>query len=311
MVVSSHHLRRKVPKCRLLNQYVLKANHDTSQDKMLRIGRENRLKVTSRVDFGLYLDGEEAGEILLPKRYVPKDCDLGSMLEVFVYRDSKDRLIATTEKPLVRVGEFARLKVVGVDRMGVFLDWGLPKDLLLPFAEQTKRPREGDEVAVYVYVDKSGRICASMRLEKHLEKEELFYREGQEVDLWIAAKTDLGFAAIIGKRHLGLLYDNEIFQPLKPGLEVRGIIKKLRDDGKIDLTLQKTRGREASEDLETKIMNLLKEREGFLALHDKTPPEEIYSLFGVSKKKFKASLGRLYKRRLIIIEKNGVRQGRR
>jgi uncharacterized protein len=273
---------------------------------MVRIGRLNTLKVSRRVDFGLFLDGQERGEILLPIRYVPKNANPGDTLEVFIYHDSADRLIATTETPGAKVGEFARLKVIGVEAVGAFLDWGLSKDLLLPFGEQTYPPRIGEEVLVYVYLDKSSRICASMKLEKHLEKEETFYEEGQGVDLWIGAKTDLGFTAIIGKRHLGLLYDNEIFQDLKPGQKIRGFIKKLRNDGKIDLTLQKT-GYRVTAEIGERIIALLKQKKGFLALNDKTPPEEIYGLFGVSKKKFKAALGGLYRKHLITIGEDGIR----
>jgi predicted RNA-binding protein (virulence factor B family) len=190
--------------------------------------------------------------------------------------------------------------------VGAFLDWGLSKDLLLPFAEQTRAPRTGEEVLVYLYLDKSGRICASMRLEKHLEKTEMFYKEGQGVDLWIGAKTDLGFTAIIAGHHLGLLYDNEIFQPLKVGQQIRGYIKKLREDGMLDLCWQKT-GNKAAGEIGAKILDLLKEKKGFLAINDKTPPETIYDLFGVSKKKFKAALGGLYKKRRISIDKDGIR----
>jgi uncharacterized protein len=164
----------------------------------------------------------------------------------------------------------------------------------------------GEEVFVYLYLDKSGRVCASMKLEKHLEKTETFFKEGQGVDLWIAAKTDLGFTAIIAGNHLGLLYDNEIFQPIEPGQRIRGYIKKLREDGKIDLTLQPA-GHRAAKEIGARILDLLKEKKGFLAIHDKTPPEKIYDLFGVSKKKFKAALGGLYKKRLITIEKDGIR----
>ncbi|HLG20726.1 MAG TPA: S1-like domain-containing RNA-binding protein [Bdellovibrionota bacterium] len=273
---------------------------------MLGIGKLNRLKVTRRVDFGLYLDGKESGEILLPTRYVPKNCNPGDALEVFIYYDSSDRLIATTDAPRAKVGEFARLKVVGVEAVGAFLDWGLSKDLLLPFAEQTSRPRMGEEVLVYIYLDNSNRICASMKLEKHLESAQGIFREGQGVDLWIGAKTDLGYTAIIAKHYLGLLYDNEIFQPLKPGQRLRGYIKKMRADGKIDLTLQKT-GHKAASEIGTKILTVLKEKNGFLAINDKTPPETVYDLFGVSKKKFKAALGGLYKKRLIIIGEDGIR----
>ncbi|MFH1261830.1 MAG: S1-like domain-containing RNA-binding protein [Pseudomonadota bacterium] len=272
----------------------------------LEIGRFNRLKIVKQVDFGLYLDGQDDGEILLPTRYVPKSFAIGEILGVFIYHDSEDRLIATTETPRAMVGEFALLKVVAVTPVGAFLDWGLSKDLFLPFAEQTTPPRVGQEVAVYIYLDKSNRISASMKLEKHMDKSVGDFKEGQGVDLTIASRTDLGFSAIIGKRRVGLLFDNEIFQALQPGQEIRGFIKKLRNDGKIDLTLQRA-GYKVANELGTKILGLLKQKKGFLELNDKTPAETIYRLFGVSKKKFKMALGGLYKKRLITIEKDGIR----
>lgn len=274
---------------------------------MIQVGKFNRLKVLKHVDFGIYLDGGDDGEILLPLRYMPENCEVGDEVDVFICFDSDDRLMATTEKPKAMVGDFALLKVVATTPVGAFLDWGLPKDLFLPFAEQTRALRVGQEILVYIYVDKSDRLSASMRLERNIEKTDANYKEGQPVNLIIAGRTDLGFKAIIENRHWGVLYGNEVFMPLHQGQRIPGYIKKMRDDGKIDLSLQQTGHKSAAEDVGPKILNLLKERNGFLAINDKTPPEEIYRLFGVSKKKYKIALGGLYKQRLISVDDDGIR----
>lgn len=273
----------------------------------VHIGKFNKLKVLKHVDFGVYLDGENDGEILLPLRYMPDHCEVGDEIDVFICFDSDDRLMATTAAPKAQVGDFALLKVVATESVGAFLDWGLPKDLFLPFAEQTRALRVGQEVLVYIYVDKSDRLAASMRLERHIEKENATYEEGQKVQLIIAGRTDLGFKAIIENRHWGVLYGNEVFQPLFQGQRLEGYIKKKRDDGKIDLSLQRAGHKSANEDVGPKILKLLQEKNGFLAVNDKTPPEEIYRLFGVSKKKYKIALGGLYKQRLITVDDDGIR----
>ena len=258
------------------------------------------------VEFGIYLDGEDAGEILLPSRDLPEKCDIGDSLEVFVYYDSEDRLIATTVTPTITVGEVAVLKVVALEDVGAFLDWGLDKDLLLPFAEQTRRPQLGQEVIVIAYLDKSLRISASMRTEKRMEKAPVDYRIGQAVELLIAEKTDLGFNAIIDGKHWGLLFENEVFQELHYGQSVQGFIKLLRADGKIDLSLAQA-GHQGAEGIGPLILEMLAEQSGFLAISDKTSAEEIHRLFGVSKKKFKIALGGLYKQRLITVSADGIR----
>lgn len=273
---------------------------------MVNVGRMNQLKVQRVVEFGLFLNGEERGEILLPVRYAPPNKNIGDVIDVFVCYDSDDRLIATTEKPKAMVGEFASLRVAATERIGTFLDWGIFKDLFMPFAEHTHRPLVGQQVMVYIYLDKSNRISASMKLDKHMKWIDGNFEEGQAVDLIIASKSELGFKAIINGQAWGLLYDNEIFQPLAHGQRIRGYIRKIRDDGKIDLSLQKTGNRAATE-IGDRILDLLKEKGGFLDIHDKTPPEMIYSLFGISKKKYKIAVGGLYKKRLITIEDGGIR----
>jgi hypothetical protein len=272
---------------------------------MVEIGKVNKLKVARLVGIGAYLESDNKEEILLPKRYVPEGVKVGDLIDAFICYDSEDRLIATTETPKATVGDFALLKVVAVERVGAFLDWGISKDLLLPFAEQTSHPRVGQNILVYVYIDKTDRIAASMRLDRHLEKVSDEYQEGQEVDLLIASRTDLGFKAIINNRHVGVLYKNEVFKPLPYGFKTKGFIKHIREDGKIDLSLNKT-GHKAADPIAEKILELLNENEGFLEITDKTSPEQIYELFGASKKKFKIALGGLYKKRLISISDNGI-----
>jgi predicted RNA-binding protein (virulence factor B family) len=274
---------------------------------MAEIGKKNRLEVIKELDFGSYLDGGELGEILLPRRYVPKNSGPGSILEVFLYFDSEDRIIATTEKPLAMVGEFACLKVVSVESVGAFLDWGLKKDLLVPFREQKQKMERGRSYVVFVYFDeKSRRIAASSRLEKFLDKSSGGFREGDEVDLLIYDRIGIGYKAIVNRRSSGLLYDNEVYGNLKTGERLNGFIKKVREDNKIDLSLFK-HGPEKDGDLPEKILEILKKGGGFMALSDRSSPHAISVLLGVSKKTFKKAIGSLYKKRIIVIEDGGIR----
>lgn len=255
---------------------------------MLELGTFNKLKIVKFTEFGVFLDGADDGEILLPRRYVPTDLQKngqpGDVLDVFVYLDSEDRLVATTERPLAQVGEFANLRVVALSSVGAFLDWGLSKDLFMPFSERTHPLRIGHTCLVYVYIDKSDRICASMKLSKFIDKEPGKYQEGQSIDLIIANPTELGFNAIINGRNWGVIYKNEIFQDLRPGQKIPGYIKKIRPDGKIDLSLQ-PQGYAGTHELAEKILTVLKENGGYLEINDKTSAEIIYDYFGVSKKK--------------------------
>lgn len=276
---------------------------------MAAIGRHNSLQVTKYTDFGLYLDGGADGEILLPKRYIPKDEELevGDWLNVFVYLDSEDRLIATTQKPKVQVGGFASLKVVEINRVGLFLDWGLPKDLLLPHSEEKRPLQVGDYCVVYVYLDqRTRRITATARLDRHLDKTPVRYEAGQEVDLLVVEKTDMGFKAVINDQHWGLIHNNEVFKFLRGGMRERGFIREVRADGKISLSLQPL-GREAASSLSEQILAKLREAGGQLPLSDKSSPEQISSLFGVSKGNFKKAIGGLYKQGLIVIEADRIR----
>lgn len=271
---------------------------------MVEIGHYNNLEIVKTVDFGLYLDGGEEGEILLPKRYVPADCKPGDTIEVFLYTDSEDRLIATTEKPIATVGEFAYLEVVAASGVGAFLDWGLPKDLLVPFIEQKRKMRVGEKYVVAIYLDEvTERIVASSRIKDFLSEEAPSYEVEEEVDLMIYEQTPIGFKALINEEHTGVIYRSEVFRALKIGDKVKGYIKKMREDGKIDLILQKS-GYGKVDAVETKILNMLKKNGGSISVTDKSPSEEIYKLFGVSKKTYKKAIGALYKKRMITLHKD-------
>ncbi|WP_338497851.1 S1-like domain-containing RNA-binding protein [Pseudomonas sp. WP18] len=275
---------------------------------MALIGRYNSLQVVKHTNFGLYLDGGPDGEILLPNRYIPKDISSEDedWLNVFIYLDSDDKLIATTEKPKVQVGEFASLKVVEVNSIGVFLDWGLPKDLLLPYSEEKRQLSAGDYCVVHVYLDKhTRRITATARLDRYLDKTPANYTPGQEVDLLVAEATDMGFKAIINNKHWGLIHKNEIFKFMRAGKQEKGFIKEVRPDGKISLSLQPV-GQEAATSLNAKILAKLRENNGTLAVSDKSDPALISSLFGVSKGNFKKAIGALYKNGQIVIHADRI-----
>ncbi len=272
------------------------------------IGRYNTLKVVKELDFGVYLDGgEEFGEILLPIRYVPPGLMPDDEIEVFIYRDSEDRVIATTEEPYAQVGEFALLEVKAVNKTGAFLDWGLMKDLMVPFREQSERMKTGEKHVVYIYLDdESGRIVASSKLNKFLDNLMPEYEVGEEVDVLIIGKSDLGYKAAINNVHSGMLYHNELFKPVKIGDKTKGYIKKVREDDKLDIILDKP-GYEKIDGLAGEIMDQLKSKGGYLAVSDKSPAEVIYKMFATSKKNFKKAIGTLYKQRLISIDKEGIK----
>jgi predicted RNA-binding protein (virulence factor B family) len=257
---------------------------------------------------GVYLDGGALGEILLPGRYLPAGAAPGDKIKVFLYFDSDDRLIATTEKSLAKVGEFACLKVKAVNQVGAFLDWGLPKDLLVPFREQGRPPlRAGQCACVFIYLDAAScRIVASAKLGKFLDSAPPPFVADQEVDLLIIERTDLGYKAIIENSHAGILYRNEVFRELEIGQRVRGYIHKIREDGKIDLRLDRP-GYGKISGLTDVILAKLAESGGFIAVGDRSSPELIKALFGSSKKAYKMAAGALYKQRRINIEKDGLR----
>ena len=283
---------------------------------MLAIGRINRLRVVREVDFGLYLDGGDTarggfGEILLPGRYVPKGCTVGDALDVFVHFDSEDRIIATTERPYAMVGEFALLKVASVTKHGIFLDWGLPKDLLLPFNEQVTRMEAGKSYVVRIFLDAdSHRIAASAKLDEFLfEEARGEFEADDEVSLFNAAKTELGYRMIVNNSHWGLLHRHELVRELKRGERLTGYIKQIREDGRIDLCLHR-QASEKSAEVGEAILAALETAGGFLPLTDKTGADEIRARFGVSKTLYKKAIGALYRQRRISIGDDGIRARR-
>lgn len=273
---------------------------------MIKVGQFNRLRVIKEVAFGVYLDGEDWGEILLPNKYVPQDTKVNDVLEVFVYFDSEDKIIATTLRPRVQLGGCAFLKVVDVNRVGAFLDWGLDKDLLVPRPEQHRAMEKDKSYLVCLKLDNQGRIIASSKLDYFLSKSPIQFKQGDEVSLLVAETTALGNKVIINETHWGLIHSGDIFQTLRYGAKTRGFIKTIRDDGKIDVVLRKT-GQDSIQELAKHIIAELHKAGGFLPLHDKSSTVEIMRVFNESKKRFKSAIGQLYKRGEIDIESNGIR----
>lgn len=272
----------------------------------IRLGDYNLMTVVKEVDFGVYLDGGEMGEILLPLRYVPDGCKPGDELDVFLYLDNEERLVATTLRPLAKVGDFACLEVSWVNKYGAFLNWGLMKDLFCPFREQKKTMEIGKSYVVHVHVDDdSYRIMASARVERYFSQERPKYNSGDEVDLMIWQKTELGFKVIIDNKFPGLIYKDQIFKQVRTGDRMKGYIQEVRPDGKIDVSLQPA-GRRQTEEFSDTLLNYIKDNGGKCALGDKSPTEDIYQEFGVSKKVFKKAVGDLYKKRLITIGDEGL-----
>lgn len=275
--------------------------------KRIKLGEYNRLTIVKAVDFGLYLDGGDEGEILLPSRYVPKDCRIGDELDVFIYLDNEERIVATTQKPLAKVGDFAYLEVSWVNKYGAFLHWGPLKDLFCPFREQKMRMEIGESYIVFVYIDReSYRIAASAKIEHYLQKDTPPYTVGTETDLLIWQKTDLGFKVIIDNQYQGLVYEDQIFKRIHTGDRMKGYISRVREDGKLDVTLQPLGYQQARAFSDT-LLQYLKNNGGFCDLGDKSDAEDIKRRFQVSKKTFKKAVGDLYKRCLIVLDEQGIR----
>ncbi|MFS0827982.1 CvfB family protein [Pseudomonas phoenicis] len=275
---------------------------------MALLGRFNSLQIVKHTDFGLYLDGGADGEILLPRRYIPKDTptEVEDWLNVFIYLDSEDQLIATTEKPKVQVGEFASLKVKDINGAGLFLDWGLSKDLLMPYSEESRPLKIGDYCVVHAYLDKrTRRITATARLDRYLDNTPAAYQAGQPVQLLVAGETPMGFKAIINNRHWGLIHKNEVFKFLRSGMHEQGFIKEVRHDGKIALSLQPV-GASLADGLQEQIMARLTAAGGTLPVCDKSDPQVITQLFNVSKGNFKKAIGALFKQGLIVIHDDRI-----
>lgn len=274
---------------------------------MANIGERASLRIIREKSFGLFLDGGDLGEVLLPHREVPKDNVIGGFLDVFIYTDSEDRPVATLMHPKAMPGNVARLKCVAANDVGAFLDWGLPKDLLVPFREQKTRMVPGKTYTVIVLLDGlSGRLFASSRISRHLDKTPPAFQTGEEVDLVVYEKTTLGYKAVINGTHGGLLYGDAVFQELQPGERLKGYVAAVRDDGKTDLTLHPP-GRAKVSDLEQRILTELRLRGGYWAIGDHCSAEEIHGELGVSKRTFKQAVGSLFKQRKIRIEPTGIR----
>ncbi len=273
----------------------------------IQLGRFNTLEIIKEVDFGLYLDGGEQGEILLPARYVPESWQIGDQLQVFIYLDNEERLVATTLIPSVQVGEFACLEVAWVNQYGAFLDWGLMKDLFVPFREQKQKMQVGREYVVYAYLDEeSYRIVASAKVERYLSVEKPEYQPGDEVNILGWQKTDLGFKVIVENAYSGMLYDSDLFREVYVGMKAKAYVKQVREDGKIDLMLDKP-GFEKVSDFSQVLLEFIRSHGGEISITDKSPAEEIYNTFEVSKKTFKKAVGDLYKKREIVLTGDRIR----
>lgn len=273
---------------------------------MIQIGRTYGLNVVKKTEFGFYLDAENLGEILLPTRHAPDSLGIDDVVDVFLYLDSEDRPVATTQAPKAEVGEFAYLEVKDNTAVGSFLDWGLDKDVLAPFAEQHRPMVVGSSYIVFLYVDSKDRIAATSKIDKIVrEDDDHDFRAQQEVDLIVANSTELGFKAIVDNSHWGLLYKDEVDERLSFGQSLDGYIKHIRRDGRIDLSLKSNW--EIRDSYTQAIQDYLEANDGFAPLHDKSHPAEILELLKMSKKQFKKAVGGLYKKQLITIEKDGIR----
>ncbi len=275
---------------------------------MIKIGQINSLEVTKTADFGVFLDGDDYGSVMLPNKYVPESTNVGDHIDVFLYFDSESQLAATIDKPIAQVGEWGLMQVEGVSSTGAFVNWGIKeKDLLIPFSEQRARFTAGQNILVYVYTDKaSGRIVGTTKFNKWLDKTPANYQVNEEVNLIIAERSQLGYKAIVNGEHWGMIFPSDVFGKLFIGKKLKGYIKQIREDGKIDLALQKV-GVAKMDDLSSKIVELLEKKGGFLPLNDKSSPEAIFDAFRTSKGTFKKTIGGLYKAGKIVIEKDGIR----
>ena len=275
---------------------------------MIEQGREIELKIAKRATFGLFLADESGEEVLLPNKYCAEEMKPGNTTRVFVYKDSEGKKVATTLTPKIFIHEFALLKVSAVTGVGAFLDWGLEKELMVPFREQKQKMEVGRWYIVYLDLDKkSDRLYASNRVERFLQNDQISVKEGDEVALVIMQKTDLGYSVIVNHTHKGLIFDNEIFQEIRVGARLKGYVKKIRDDQKIDISIQPIGFRNVNDSNSELIYKTLVENDGFLAVTDKSSPDEIYTQFGISKKAFKKSLGALYKQKKVNIQPDGIK----
>ena len=275
---------------------------------MINVGQVNNLEVVKQADFGVFLNAGDYGTVLLPKKFTPEGVEIGHKLDVFLYIDSDNQIAATTEKPIAQVGEFGLMTVEGVNSIGAFMSWGVKsKDLLVPFSEQRGRLNEGQSILVYVYIDKaSSRIVGTTKFNKWLDNTPAEYKTNEQVDLIIAERSQLGYKAIVNGEHWGMIFPSEVIGKLFIGKALKGYIKNVREDGKIDLSLQKI-GVGKMDDLSAKVMDLLEKKEGFLPLNDKSSPDAIFAAFRTSKGTFKKTIGGLYKAGKIAIDSEGIR----
>jgi len=273
----------------------------------INVGQFNLMRVDRKVDFGFYMDDGAEG-ILLPKRFVPSGLQVDDTISVFVYHDSDNRLIATTQEPFAVVGDIAALKVVDITGQGAFLDWGLMKDLFVPVSQQLSSMRLGGKYLVKLYLDKqTGRVAATEKIDNQISNDILTVKEGEKVKLQVYRESDIGYVVIVNQVHQGLVYKNEVFTHLHIGQMIdEGFVKKIREDNKLDIGIGK-QGVEKLDDDQLKLIQLLKLHKGFLPYHDKSSPEDIYAFFGISKKAFKMNVGILYKAKKITIEDGGIR----
>jgi predicted RNA-binding protein (virulence factor B family) len=273
---------------------------------MVQVGQYNTLRVVKEVDFGMYLDGGE-DEILLPKRYVPQGLKPDDEISVFIYHDNEGKLIATTAQPFAVVGEIAMMEVGDVNEHGAFLKWGIMKDVFVPISQQELRMKQGDKRLVRLFIDeRTGRVTGSEKIDKHLNNYDLTVQENDPVDLVVFQKTDIGYKVIINSRHMGVLHFNEIFRELQTGDKLKGYVKHIRPDNKIDIA-PGIKGYTRVQGEEGKILSLLQENNGYLPYNDKSDPEAIHAFFGMSKKTFKMTLGALYKKRMVSFTQTGTK----
>ena len=274
---------------------------------MIHTGQHQDLVILRNTSVGLFLGDDEGNEVLLPNKYVPAGHDQGTVLNVFVYRDGEDRQVATTLDPKIQLNGFASLRVFAVDRLGAFMEWGMEKHLLVPFKEQQRKLEEGRWYVTYLALDEhTDRLYGSTRIDKHLGNSELTVAEGDKVEMLVFGRSEMGWSVIVNDKHLGLIHANEVFKPVSIGDRITGFVRTVRADNKLDITLQPIGYAQFNDANTALVVKRLKQNEGFLSLTDKSSPDEIYSVLGMSKKAFKKALGALYKDRKVRIEENGI-----
>lgn len=275
---------------------------------MINIGKINKLTILRETTSGLFLGDNSGEDVLLPKKHMPRSFNIGDKIDVFIYLDKENRKIASTQKPLIQLNGFAKLRVTNITKFGAFLDWGMDKELFVPLGEQRDQLFRGEQSFFTLRFDnRSGRLFASNKIERYLNNDDLDVNEKDQVDLRVFNETEIGFSVIINDKYRGMIYKNEIYKDIYLGDNLTGYIKKIREDNKIDISLQPIGYRNSTDPNADIILKLVKEANGFLPVTDKSAPEEIYDLFGISKKAFKKAIGTLYKQRIIEITSEGIK----